>query len=265
VNVPDSEPVEPARAVFAVTLKDAIQYPSDTMAVPVSDGEIVGVTFGYGQIAAYELATGRRLWAWRDPDLATISASHCQSPLMWKDMFLVPGGGRSPGLTGSRAQPDQFCQTILGVDKRTGVIRWEQSRGPGGTAPEGTHGDHMSPFLGRLPDGPPSSENSGAASKGALRAVVIANMGAVIDAESGEVLAQLPGSLNASKHNDWGSGFVGQSGQRIFKALRRWTRMPQSSRRSCAVCCGRRCGRSGRWNSHGRREGRTVRRPGMCV
>ena len=87
---------------------------SDVMACPVSDGEIVAVTLGFGQVAAYELATGKRLWAWRDPELNPGSVSHCASPCLWKDLVLVPAAGDNKG------RP-----SILGVDKRTGVVRWE--------------------------------------------------------------------------------------------------------------------------------------------
>jgi hypothetical protein len=179
------------------------------MAVPVSDGEIVGVTFGHGQVAAYEVAAGRRLWAWRDPLLCASSASHCQSPLLWKDLLIVPGGGRSPGAGRKRtAGPNDYTQTLIGVDKRTGAIRWESTRGPGGCFPEGSHGDHMSPCLVRLPDG-----------KGGVRALVVGNQGAVLDAETGAVLVQLPSSVGGDRPGQWGSGFVTGVGTRLYKAF----------------------------------------------
>jgi hypothetical protein len=177
---------------------------TDTMATPVSDGEIVGVTFGHGQVAAYELATGRRLWAWRDPLWCPAGASHCQSPLMWKDLFIVPAGGNS--------KTDGYNMSLLGIDKRTGAIRWESTRGPGGCTPAGTHGDHMSPCLARIPDG-----------KGGIRAVIVGNMGGVIDAETGAVVGQFPQCVgatpeNPAKNDYWGSGFVAYLDQRIYKS-----------------------------------------------
>lgn len=176
---------------------------TDTMATPVSDGEIVGVTFGHGQVAAYELATGKRLWAWRDPLWCPAGASHCQSPLLWKDLLIVPGGGTS--------KTDVSTMSLIGIDKRTGAIRWESTRGPGGCTPAGTHGDHMSPCLARIPDG-----------KGGIRAVVVGNMGGMINAETGVVVGQFPQCVGATKENPikndyWGSGFVTYLDQRIYK------------------------------------------------
>jgi hypothetical protein len=182
---------------------------TDTMATPVSDGEIVGVTFGHGQIAAYEIASGKRLWAWRDPQLSAAGASHCQSPLLWKDLLIVPGGGRSA--TAKKGDSDQYSQSLIGIDKRTGAIRWESSRGPGGGMPDGSHGEHMTPCLARLPDG-----------KGGLRALVVGNLGAVLDAETGTKLGQFPQAVGATaetpaKNDYWGSGFVAYLDQRIYK------------------------------------------------
>ncbi len=184
---------------------------SDTMATPVSDGEIVGVTFGHGQIAAYEVVTGKRLWAWRDPQLFASSAGHCQSPLLWKDLLLVPGGGMSAKR--GKSDPDSYTMTIIGIDKRTGAIRWENTRGPGGTPQggKGIHGDHMSPCLARIPDG-----------KGGIRGLVVGNQGAVLDAETGAKLGQFPHCVgataeNPAKNDYWGSGFVTCLDQRIYK------------------------------------------------
>lgn len=177
-------------------------YLSDVMAAPVSDGTIVGVQFGHGQHAAYELASGKRLWAFTDPAFKSpVSASHCPSPLLWKDLLLFPGNGAG----------ENFNHTILAIDKKSGQVRWEASRGPGGCPPArgSTHGNHMSPCLVRLPDG-----------TGGVRALVIANQGAVIDAETGAQVLQLP---RAAQGNDnpkeiWGSGFVAAVGNRVVKS-----------------------------------------------
>ncbi len=176
---------------------------TDTMATPVSDGEIVGVTFGLGQIAAYDLATGKRLWGWRDPQMSPAGASHCPSPLLWKDLLIVPGGGAS--------KSEGYTMSLMGIDKRTGALRWESSRGPGGPPATGTHGDHMSPALVRLPDG-----------KGGIRALVVGNQGAVIDAETGAKMGQFPSSVGATAENPvkndyWGSGFIGFVNNTLYK------------------------------------------------
>lgn len=182
---------------------------SDVMACPVSDGEIVAVTLGFGQVAAYDLATGKRLWAWRDPELNPGSTSHCASPCLWKDLVLMPAAGDNKG------RP-----SILGVDKRTGMVRWEtlENNNGGGEARWGlgnTHGYHMSPHLMRLPGGPPTSKDSGAAGK----AWLVTNMGHLIDPETGASLGQLPRTAagNDNTNDDWGSGFICSVNGTLFK------------------------------------------------
>jgi outer membrane protein assembly factor BamB len=162
----------------------------DVMATPVSDGEIVGVAFGHGQIAAYEVATGKRLWAFRDPTLNANSVSHAPSPLLWKDLLIVTVGG-GKGLT----------PTLLALDKRTGAVRWESPGGQGGCPIGTSHGDHMSHYLARLGG----------------RAYIVTNKGAVLDAETGsELVAKLP-SPAGKNQGLWGSGFIAGSGDLVFK------------------------------------------------
>jgi hypothetical protein len=149
---------------------------SITMATPVSDGEIVAVTIGNGQTAAYEMATGKRLWAFRDPDWNTRSASHIPSPLLWKDVVIVPSGSRTP-----QPPPGLTPSTLRGIDKRTGKVLWESSQGPDGNYIGQSHGDHMGPCLVRLPDG-----------KGGLKGLVVGARGAIVDAETGAQVGFLP-------------------------------------------------------------------------
>ena len=174
---------------------------SDVMASPVSDGEIVVVTLGFGQVAAYELATGKRLWAWRDPELKPGSTSHCASPCLWKDLVLVPAAGK--------VENKQALPSILGVDKRTGVVRWEtfENSGHGKESNWGinaTHGHHMSPHLMRLPGG---------------RAILVTNVGHLINPETGASLGQLPrvAAGNDNKNDGWGSGFISSVNGILYK------------------------------------------------
>jgi len=186
---------------------------SDVMACPVSDGEIVAVTLGFGQVAAYELATGKRLWAWRDPELNPGSVSHCASPCLWKNLVLVPAAGKRQGRGA--------LTSILGVDKRTGVVRWETLDNQvmhGANSIWGgynTHGNHMSPHLMRLHGGQPTSKDSGAAGK----ALLVHNSGNLIDPETGASLGQLPRTAagNDDKNDDWGSGFISSVNGTLFK------------------------------------------------
>lgn len=175
-------------------------YISDTMATPVCDGAIVGVALGHGQVAAYELATGKRLWAYRDPTMNAQSVSHAPSPMIWKDLLIVTAGGG----TGSGKQKSGV-PTLLALDKRTGAVRWESAGGPGGCPIGRSHGDHMPSYLMRLPDG-----------KGGVRALIISNKGAVLDAETGRELARLTGGAGRNE-GQWGSGFVAGSGDLVFK------------------------------------------------
>ncbi len=86
----------------------------------VSDGEIVVVQFYQGQIAAYEVSTGKRRWAWRDPVSGSRigrmndGAERVFSLRLKGDavfVTMIPGDrGVSAGL---------FC-----LDKRDGNVRW---------------------------------------------------------------------------------------------------------------------------------------------
>jgi len=176
---------------------------SEAAATPVSDGEVVCVMFGHGQIAAYEVATGKRLWAWRDPLMNAGSASHLPSPLLWKDNLIFMSAGKDPAATNKKK--GAYSTAVMAVDKRTGKVKWEVPGGPGGSWWGDTHGDHMSPCLVRLPDG-----------KGGVRAAVVSNKGGVLDAETGEALAQLPDAA-ADSYGVWRSGFLAAAGGRVFR------------------------------------------------
>ena len=166
---------------------------SDTMATPVSDGKIVGVQFGKGQTAAYDLETGKRLWAFRDPTMRATSVSHAPSPLLWKDLLIFNSGGA----------PERM-PTLLALDKRTGAFRWETKAGEKGCPVGVSHGHHMPHYLARLSNGTTT------------KAVVVSNGGAVIDAETGlKYIKLLPGTPGG--RDLWGAGFVAGFGNLIFK------------------------------------------------
>jgi len=166
---------------------------SDTISTPVSDGKIVGVQFGKGQTAAYDLETGKRLWAFRDPTMRATSVSHAPSPLLWKDLLIFNSGGA----------PERM-PTLLALDKRTGAFRWETKAGEKDCPVGVSHGHHMPHYLARLSNGTTT------------KAVVVSNGGAVIDAETGlKYIKLLPGTPGG--RDLWGAGFVGGFGNLIFK------------------------------------------------
>jgi hypothetical protein len=148
------------------------------------------------------LVSGKRRWAWRDPTIRSTSASHLAAPLIWKDTVIITAGN------GGGEGDAKFNTSVLGIDKNTGAVRWESGAGPGGCGYGGSHGDHMSPTLARLPDG-----------AGGIRAVVIANRGAVLDPESGATLvAKLTeGNKTGKDLGWWGAGFVCSVGNLIHK------------------------------------------------
>ena len=166
---------------------------SDTIATPLSDGEVVCVQFGKGQTAAYNVATGTRLWAFRDPLMQSTSVSHAPSPLLWKDLVIMNSGG-GPGRKPS----------LLALDTHTGAVRWETRAGTGGCVVGAPHGDHMPHYLARL---------TGA--EGAVKAVIVTNEGAIVDAETGKTLIDklpnVPGVRGV-----WGAGFLCATGNRII-------------------------------------------------
>jgi hypothetical protein len=169
----------------------------DTIASPISDGSVVVVAFGHGQVAAYSLADGKRLWALRDTTVNAGSVSHSPSPLIWKDLVLLNAGA------GKGGQP-----TILALDLKSGTVRWEAPAGKGGCRMGGSHGDHMPHHLMRLP-----------VAGGKVRALLITNQGAVLDAETGATLIDKLPSASEKLHGLWGSGFVASTGDLVFKTF----------------------------------------------
>ena len=110
----------------------------------VSDGEIVVVQFYHGQVAAYEVSTGKRRWAWRDQVSGNQigrnnnGAERVFSPRLKGDAVfvqMIPGGrGVSAGL---------FC-----LDKRDGSVRWFAPYGP-----KDSGGSIVTPVLMDVPVG----------------------------------------------------------------------------------------------------------------
>jgi hypothetical protein len=91
---------------------------------PCSDGEIVVVRFCHGQIGALEVATGKRLWAWRDTEAQLGWTWHANSPRIKGDLVFLDSIGKRDKHAAD-AGPG-----MLGIDKRTGAVRWF-SPGPG--------------------------------------------------------------------------------------------------------------------------------------
>ncbi len=189
---------------------------SDVAATPVSDGEIVCLTMGFGQIAAYEVGTGRRLWAWRHPRMNPGPVNNVASPVLWKDLLIIP----APSMTRNKdAKQGRLTNqmSLMAIDKRTGQVRWETldryTRGQETEwVPGSTHGIHESLHLMRLPQG------SG------VRALVIGGTGHIVDAETGESLGQLRGHVEVPgldgsglKGYSSGHGFTAAVGDRVYR------------------------------------------------
>ena len=81
----------------------------------VSDGEIVIVQFYHGQIAAYEVATGKRRWAWRDP----VSGSKVRTTERLFSPRLKGDAVFAQILWNRNKEGGLFC-----LDKRNGNVRW---------------------------------------------------------------------------------------------------------------------------------------------
>jgi hypothetical protein len=145
---------------------------SITAATPVSDGEVVCVMFGPGQMATYELATGRRLWAWRDPLGCGGTTTHLASPMLWKDLMIFMSPARDT------ARPPTYAKTMKALDKRTGAVRWEVPV-PGSSRSR----DQMSPLLFTMGD----------------RAVVVSNTGLTL------LTGKQERKQHESKNNDSGT------------------------------------------------------------
>jgi hypothetical protein len=158
-----------AKAYQAPTLFSVwLGFLGSTFSTPVSDGHLVVVCTGDGQVAAYEVASGKRLWAWRDPLYNRYrGVEHGPSPLLWKDLAIV----RSVD-----------GHAVMGLEKRTGRVVWETKITPT-KARRGAslgHGPYMSHILMDVPD-----------DKGRSRTVLVTNAEPVLDPATGAVLGQV--------------------------------------------------------------------------
>jgi len=156
-----------SRAVGGVTISIVWQgHVGGAFSTPVSDGQIMVACFAYGQIGAYEVATGKRLWAFRDPLVPGWQhANHGASPWMYRDLVLIRSGDG---------------QAIMGLDKKTGAVRWETQIQMQGRGRGANHGNYITPVLMDIPDG-----------KGGMRKVLVTQEPPVLDAITGEILGRL--------------------------------------------------------------------------
>ena len=93
---------------------------------PVTDGELVVVHFGNGDLAAYDFA-GRQLWQrnlQKDHGPYTIWWGHANSPVLWKD--LVISVCMQDSLDDLQKEPSPSY--VVAHDKRTGEQKWKTLR-----------------------------------------------------------------------------------------------------------------------------------------
>jgi hypothetical protein len=146
-------------------------------ASPCSDGEIVVVRFCHGQIGAYEVATGKRLWAWRDTEAQLGWTWHANSPRVRGDLVFLDS-------TGKRAKkPADGDPGTFGIDKRTGSVRWFTPLVDPGNYPAAT---------------PVTFDLSGA---GSMLEVLVNFEGRILERGSGRVLGTLHGETKAFPHH----------------------------------------------------------------
>jgi hypothetical protein len=143
-----------------------------------SDGEVVIVRFYHGQVGAYEVATGKRRWAWRDPEAGmTDGASHMLSPRMKEDLIfldlLVEDKRKAPN-------------GMLGIDKHNGSVRWFTPHSRGGNAFAG-------PVLVEVP-----LEAPAAAGTKRVWPVVVSECADILDQATGRRLGGFPKTTHCS-------------------------------------------------------------------
>ena len=132
---------------------------------PASDGKVVVVRFANGQVGAYEVATGKRLWAWRDPKVNGGWTWHAASPRIGREVVVLDA------VWTRKKEPEAEGPGMLGIEKRTGAIRWFHPYKANSGYPSST------PLLLDLGDNPP---------------VVIGAMdGAILRQADGKVLGKL--------------------------------------------------------------------------
>jgi outer membrane protein assembly factor BamB len=93
---------------------------------PATDGEIVVVHFGNGDLAAYDYA-GKQLWRHNlqdDYGTYTIWWGHANSPIIYKD--LVVNVCMQDSLSDLPGSPVESY--LVAFDKRTGQVRWKTAR-----------------------------------------------------------------------------------------------------------------------------------------
>jgi hypothetical protein len=141
-------------------------------ATPCSDGQIVVVRFCHGQLGALEVATGRRLWAWRDTEAQLGWTWHANSPRIKGDLVFLDSIGKR-----TNKHPAEGGPGMLGIDKRTGAVRWFS---PSPAKPAGNY-PACTPVLIDVPDG-----------DGKVRPVLVNWEGDIIEQATGKRLGSLP-------------------------------------------------------------------------
>jgi outer membrane protein assembly factor BamB len=156
-----------------------------SFSTPVSDGKLVVVCFAYGQVGAYDVATGKRAWAFRDPLVpSTQHVNHGSSPWMFRELVMVRSGDG---------------QAMMGLDKATGAVRWEtqiqmHTRGSGAN-----HGNYITPVLTDVP-----------VKEGGTRPVLVTKEPPVLDPLTGEVLGRLTIGQGRKASSEVASDVIGQ-------------------------------------------------------
>ena len=102
---------------------------------PVTDGEVVVVHFGNGDLAAYDLA-GKQFWKrnlQKDHGGYSIWWGHANSPVLWKDLVI------SVCMQDSLAdlQKEPAASYLVAHDKKTGEQKWKVMRMTGSQAEDG--------------------------------------------------------------------------------------------------------------------------------
>jgi hypothetical protein len=147
-------------------------------ASPCSDGEIVVVRFCHGQLGAYEVATGKRLWAWRDTAAQLGWTWHTNSPRIRDELVFLDSTGK-PTKKAGEAAPG-----TLGIAKRTGAIQWFTPLASAGNYPCATL------VTLDLPDG-----------KGGTLPVLVNFEGRILDRATGKVLGSVRPADNKFPHH----------------------------------------------------------------
>ena len=117
---------------------------------PVTDGEIVVVHFGNGDLAAYDFE-GQQLWLHnlqQEYGDYSIWWGHANSPVLWKNLVISVCMQDSLDDVGDRRAESY----LVAHDKRTGKVKWKTKRNTGAHAEEGD--SYTTPLLYHTDDGP---------------------------------------------------------------------------------------------------------------